>query len=46
MLSYVELLDYLIVLIMAALWTVMPTDGIAVVTQWFFHRVMQVSISK
>jgi len=27
---------------MAAIWAFMPTDGIAVVTQWFYNKVIEV----
>ena len=43
-LSYTQLLDYLVVLVMAAIWFVMPSDGIAVISQWFYNKVMDVSI--
>ena len=42
-LSYTQLLDYLVILVMAAIWFIMPSDGIAVVTQWFYNKVMDVS---
>ena len=29
---------------MAALWAFIPTDGIALITQWFFHKVVHVSL--
>ena len=41
--SYAQLLDYLVIVIMAAIWTFIPSDGIALVTQWFFNKVVQVS---
>lgn len=41
-LSYTQLLDYLVILVMAAIWFVMPSDGIAVVTQWFSNKIMDV----
>ena len=44
-LSYSQLLDYSVIAVMAAIWAVMPSDGIAVVTQWFYNKVMQVSSS-
>ena len=43
MLSYTRLLDYAVIAIMAAIWAIMPNDGIAVVTQWFYNKVMDVS---
>ena len=39
-----QLVDYLIIFLMAAIWAVMPSDGIALVTQWFYHKVVQVSV--
>ena len=43
-LSKVQLVDYFVIMVMAALWAFIPTDGIALITQWFFHKVVQVSL--
>ena len=32
------------IMVMAALWAFIPTDGIALITQWFFHKVVHVSL--
>lgn len=44
-LSRLQLLDYLIISIMTAIWALMPNDGIAVVTHWFFNRVVKVMLN-
>ena len=41
--SYAQLLDVAIIVIMAVIWALMPTDGFAIVTQWFHNKVVQVS---
>jgi len=41
--SFATLIDVFIIIVMAAIWAFMPTDGIAVVTQWFYHKAIQVS---
>uniref|UniRef100_A0A131XWL2 Metalloendopeptidase OMA1, mitochondrial n=1 Tax=Ixodes ricinus TaxID=34613 RepID=A0A131XWL2_IXORI len=38
--SYVHLVDMVIIVFLAAIWAVMPTDGIAAVTHWFFNKVV------
>ncbi|KAL3867588.1 hypothetical protein ACJMK2_040471 [Sinanodonta woodiana] len=38
--SFSQLIDFLIIAVMAAIWTIMPNDGIAIVTQWFYNKVM------
>ena len=43
-LSKIQLVDYFVIMVMAALWAFIPTDGIALITQWFFHKVVQVSL--
>ncbi|KAK3089249.1 hypothetical protein FSP39_002084, partial [Pinctada imbricata] len=40
--SAAQLLDMVIILAMTALWAIMPTDGIAVVTQWFMNKVIHI----
>jgi hypothetical protein len=41
--SVAGLLDMIVILVMAGIWFIMPTDGIAFVTQWFYNKVMTVS---
>jgi hypothetical protein len=41
--SYAALIDWFIILVMAALWVIVPNDGIAVITQWFYNKVVDVS---
>lgn len=38
--SYVHLLDLVLIVFLGAIWAVMPSDGIAAVTHWFFERVV------
>lgn len=38
--SYAHLIDFALVGFLAAIWAIMPTDGIAVVTHWFFEKVV------
>ncbi|CAC5393689.1 OMA1 [Mytilus coruscus] len=38
-LSQAQWIDYFVILIMAALWAVIPYDGIAFVFNWFVHKV-------
>jgi len=40
--SFAAVLDVLIIIVMAAIWAFMPTDGIAIVTQWFYNKVIEV----
>ena len=40
------MMDVFIILIMAAAWALLPNDGIALVTQWFYRKVMHVSKNK
>ena len=42
-LSYSQFMDYIVIGVMAAIWTLMPNDGIAVITNWFYEKVMNVS---
>lgn len=44
-LSRVQYLDYFIIFFMAAIWTMIPSDGIAMVTQWFMGKVIHYIIS-
>ena len=40
--SFAAALDVIIIVVLAAIWAVMPTDGLAIITQWFYDKVMQV----
>lgn len=40
--SYAHLIDFALVGFLAAIWAIMPTDGIAVVTHWFFEKVVSI----
>ena len=42
-LSRSQLVDYFVISAMTFLWAFMPTDGIAIVTHWFFNKVLNVS---
>jgi len=42
--SFAAILDVLIIIVMAAIWAFMPTDGIAIVTQWFYNKVIEVNL--
>ena len=42
-LSRSQLVDYFVISAMTFLWAFMPTDGIAIVTHWFFNKVQNVS---
>ncbi|XP_055956005.1 metalloendopeptidase OMA1, mitochondrial [Patella vulgata] len=33
-----QLLDFMIIAVMAAIWTMIPNDGISIVTHWFFGK--------
>lgn len=43
-LSVAQILDFVIIVTMAALWAVVPSDGLAVVTSWFYHKVIDVRL--
>lgn len=36
--SYVQLLDFFIIVTMAAIWCILPTDGISLISQWFYEK--------
>lgn len=40
-LSYAQKWDFFVIVIMAALWMIIPSDGIASITSWFMHRVIK-----
>ncbi|KAI0236659.1 Metalloendopeptidase OMA1, mitochondrial [Lamellibrachia satsuma] len=39
--SVAQLLDVMIIFVMAAIWAFMPSDGFAVLGQWFYNKVVQ-----
>lgn len=43
-LSFATVLDVVVIIVMGAIWAIMPTDGIAIVTDWFYNRVMQLML--
>lgn len=45
-LSYSQMMDYIVIAVMAALWLLMPSDGIAVITQWFYNKCIDLTIHK
>ncbi|XP_041360145.1 metalloendopeptidase OMA1, mitochondrial-like [Gigantopelta aegis] len=42
--SYAQFVDFIVIAILAAIWTIMPTDGFALVTQWFNNKVMELML--
>ncbi|XP_076440777.1 metalloendopeptidase OMA1, mitochondrial-like [Babylonia areolata] len=36
--SYAQLLDFFIIVTMAAIWCIVPSDGISLVSQWFYEK--------
>jgi len=40
--SFAAVLDVFIIIFMAAIWAFIPSDGIALVTQWFYNKVIEV----
>lgn len=42
MISYSTVLDVVVIAVMAAIWAFMPSDGIAIVTDWFYKRVIHI----
>ncbi len=41
-LSWAQLVDVTVIVVMAAIWAVMPGDGVAFVTYWFYNKVIHV----
>ena len=39
-----HLLDMMVIVVLAAIWAFLPNDGLALVAQWFYNKVVQVSI--
>ncbi|ESN94678.1 hypothetical protein HELRODRAFT_95830 [Helobdella robusta] len=42
--SFSSLLDVLIIISMAMIWAIMPGDGLAMVTQWFYDKVLNIML--
>ncbi|XP_062600148.1 metalloendopeptidase OMA1, mitochondrial-like [Saccostrea cucullata] len=40
-LSYGQKWDFFVIVIMAAIWMIIPSDGIATITSWFMNRVIK-----
>lgn len=40
--SYAQIIDYFVIILMAAIWAFMPFDGIALITQAFYEKVVQI----
>ncbi|XP_013773033.1 metalloendopeptidase OMA1, mitochondrial-like [Limulus polyphemus] len=40
--SFAHLLDLTVIVVLAAIWAFLPSDGIAAVTHWFFHKVVDI----
>ncbi|XP_029650253.1 metalloendopeptidase OMA1, mitochondrial isoform X1 [Octopus sinensis] len=40
--SYAQIIDIFVIIVMAAIWTFLPFDGIALVTQAFYEKVVQI----
>lgn len=43
--SVAQAVDLMIIVVMAALWAFLPTDGIALVTQWFYNKVVHLLLT-
>ena len=43
-LSYVNLLYLSLLLPMAVLWAFIPSDGVALVTDWFIHKFIELTL--
>ena len=41
--SFAQIIDYSVIIIMAAIWAFMPFDGFALITQAFYEKVVEVS---
>ena len=40
--SFTEFVDLLLIVVLAALWALLPSDGIALVATWFKQKVVEV----
>lgn len=43
-LSFATVMDVVVIIVLGAIWAFMPSDGIAIVTEWFYNRVMQLML--
>lgn len=43
-LSFTHLVDMAVITILAAIWMIIPSDGIAAITHWFFNKVVEILI--
>lgn len=43
--SFTQMIDYFVIIVMAAIWAFMPFDGIALVTQVFYEKVVQILLN-
>ncbi|WAR24414.1 OMA1-like protein [Mya arenaria] len=41
-----QLLSYLISAVLAAIWCILPNDGLAIVTHWYFNKVIDIAFHK
>ncbi|XP_064624426.1 metalloendopeptidase OMA1, mitochondrial-like [Lineus longissimus] len=41
-LSFAHLIDFFVIATMAAIWALLPNDGWAIVTQWFYNKVVAI----
>ncbi|CAK9302965.1 unnamed protein product [Gordionus sp. m RMFG-2023] len=42
--SYAQILDLAVIVVMGALWAFLPTDGLAIVSQWFYQKVVDIML--
>lgn len=40
--SYTQLVDFMVIATMAALWCIIPGDGLAIITQWFYGKFIDI----
>ena len=43
-LSLTSFINYFVILCLAAIWCILPNDGIAFVTHWFYNKIIMVSL--
>ncbi|XP_023239368.1 metalloendopeptidase OMA1, mitochondrial-like [Centruroides sculpturatus] len=43
-LSFTHFVDIALITVLAAIWMIIPSDGIALITQWFFNKVVDIII--
>jgi len=42
--SFTQLIDFAMIVALAAIWTIIPSNGIALVTSWFFNHLFNLSM--